>query len=146
MNIALARKRSEWSRGATPFIWPADLWQRQGYSQSSGWASRLCWARRMKSLAPGPPPPKSVAKRLVDLLSVQQKECHVAERPMKMPAKKNSDDEAPEVVSQRASRREDGICSKWTGRRKAPFKTWKLLNRLAEKSKRAFPSSSRGNL
>ena len=26
----------------------------------------------------------------------------MAERPMKMPAKKNSDDEAPEVVSQRA--------------------------------------------
>ena len=109
VNIPLARKRSEWRRTATPFMW-----------------RRTCGSRYVLAMRAG-------------IAVAQQEECHVAERPMKMPAKKNSDDEAPEVVSQRAKPERGRYLLQVDRQTKGSFQDMEAAQSAGRKIKAGFP-------
>jgi hypothetical protein len=63
----------------------------------------------------------------------------VAERPMKMPAKKNSDDEAPEVVSQRAKPKRGRYLLQVDRQTKGSFQDMEAAQSAGREIKAGFP-------
>ena len=64
----------------------------------------------------------------------------MAERPMKMPPKKNTEDETPEIVSQRVKPERGRYLLQVDRQTKVSFKTWKPLNQPACELKQVSPS------
>ena len=58
---------------------------------------------------------------------------------MKMPAKKTTEDEPQRLSLSASSRREGGICCKWTGRRRDSFQDLEAAQSAGLEIKKCFP-------